>query len=33
VGNYRVIYRLRADVIEILAVIHAARQSPDLDID
>ncbi len=30
-GNYRIIYRVKPDVLEILAVIHAARQMPPLD--
>jgi toxin ParE1/3/4 len=30
-GNYRIIYRVTASVVEILAVIHAARQMPPLD--
>lgn len=30
VGNYRVIYRLHKDRVEILGVIHGARQLPDL---
>jgi toxin ParE1/3/4 len=28
--NYRVIYRIRGDRVEIVAVIHAARLLPDL---
>lgn len=32
VGNYRVIYRLRADVVEILTVFHGARLLGDEDI-
>lgn len=30
-GNYRIIYRVRPDVVQILAVIHAARQMPPVD--
>lgn len=29
VGNYRVIYQPAADVVRILAVVHAARQLPN----
>lgn len=29
VGNYRVIYRVRQNIIAILTVIHGARQLPD----
>jgi plasmid stabilization system protein ParE len=29
-GSYRVIYRRRSDVIEVLAVIHGARRLPPL---
>ena len=31
VANYRVIYRIRDDFVEVLAVIHAARLLPDAD--
>lgn len=31
-GNYRIIYRVRPDSVQILAVIHAARQMPPLDV-
>jgi addiction module RelE/StbE family toxin len=30
VGNYRVVYRLRANTVEILTIVHGARQLPDL---
>ncbi len=30
-GNYRIIYRVKPDSLEIVAVIHAARQMPPLD--
>ncbi len=33
VSNYRVIYGLRENDVEILAVIHAARQLPDVGVD
>jgi toxin ParE1/3/4 len=29
-GNYRVIYRFTGNAVEVIAVIHAARQLPDL---
>ena len=29
-GNYRIIYRLRSDRVEVLTVIHGARLLPDL---
>ena len=31
VRSYRVIYRLRADLVEIVAIHHGARLLPDLD--
>jgi plasmid stabilization system protein ParE len=33
VGNYRVIYRLKEQCVEILTVIHAARHIPDDPLD
>src|SRR5439155_17396370 len=30
-GNYRIIYRVKPDCIQVLAVIHAARELPSLD--
>ncbi|HEX5103995.1 MAG TPA: type II toxin-antitoxin system RelE/ParE family toxin [Pirellulaceae bacterium] len=30
-GNYRVIYRLRPDRVQVLTVIHGARQLPPLE--
>ena len=30
-GNYRIIHRVRPDRIEVLAVIHGARELPSLD--
>jgi len=27
-GNYRIIYRIREEAVEILAVVHAARELP-----
>ena len=29
-GNSRIVHRLRGDLIEVAAVVHAARQLPDL---
>lgn len=29
-GNYRIAYRFRGDLIEVAAVVHGARQMPDL---
>jgi toxin ParE1/3/4 len=29
VGNYRAVYRYREQIVEILAVLHAARNLPD----
>lgn len=29
-GNYRIVYRLRGDLIEVAAVVHGARRMPDL---
>jgi plasmid stabilization system protein ParE len=33
VGQYRVIYKFSDDAMQVLAVIHAARQLPQSDID
>lgn len=30
-GNYRIIYRIRTNLVEVLAVIHAARELPPRD--
>ncbi len=30
IGNYRIVYRLRGDLIEVAAVVHGARRMPDL---
>jgi plasmid stabilization system protein ParE len=30
VGSYRIIYRLRSDFVEIVALIHGARQLPPM---
>jgi plasmid stabilization system protein ParE len=30
-GNYRIIHRVRQDRIEVLAVIHGARELPPVD--
>jgi len=29
-GNYRIIYRARAELVQILTVLHAARRLPEL---
>lgn len=31
-GNFRIVYRVKPDRIEILAVVHAARSFPSIDI-
>jgi ParE toxin of type II toxin-antitoxin system, parDE len=31
VGNYRVIYRLGKQLVDIIAIVHAARQLRDVD--
>ena len=33
VSSYRVIYHTRDEAVEILTVIHAARQLPDVNAD
>ena len=30
-GSYRIIYRVRPDVVQVLAVIHSARHMPPVD--
>jgi len=30
-GNYRIIHRVKPDCVEVLAVIHGARELPTLD--
>lgn len=30
-GNYRIIHRIKPDCVEVLAVIHGAREMPTLD--
>lgn len=32
-GSYRIVYRVRADVLEILTVVHGARQFPPAGFD
>ncbi len=29
---YRIVYRVRAEVVEVIAVVHAARRFPDADL-
>lgn len=29
-GNYRIVYRIRDEIVEVAAVVHGARQLPDL---